>query len=57
MVASLDGEKAWAVLVADDLAAAQALLAPVAPQLGPAELDEWFASRRVAELPRLVRTK
>lgn len=53
MTATLDGGEAFAVLVADDLAAAQALIGPFAAELGEVRLDEWFASRRLAELPTL----
>lgn len=40
------------LLDATDLDAAQALLAPVAGRLGAHELDEWFGSGLLVELPR-----
>lgn len=50
----LDGQGAWIVLDAVDQAAAEALLAPIQAQLGPYHLDEWFATKLVAELPRMA---
>lgn len=50
----LDGRGAWIVLDATDLAAAEALLAPLAAKLGSHHLDEWFATKRVAELRSML---
>lgn len=54
MVAALDGSRAFAVLVADGLDAARSMLVPVAAGLGDVQLDEWYASRRLADLPALA---
>jgi uncharacterized protein YciI len=55
LTATLAAGEAFAVLVVDDRAAAEALIAPFAADLGDVRLDEWFASRRLADLPTLRR--
>lgn len=54
MFARLDERRAFVLLDAIDRAAAQALLQPVWLRLGTCRLDEWFASGRLAELPKLA---
>lgn len=54
LTSRIDGHGAWIVLDATDLQGAEVLLAPVRDQLGPYHLDEWFATKRVAELPRMA---
>lgn len=54
LTSRIDGHGAWIVLDAADKPAAEALLAPVQTRLGPYQLDEWFATKRVAELPHMA---
>jgi uncharacterized protein YciI len=49
----LEVTQAFAVLDAQDLVAAERLLQPVRPRLGEHRLDEWFASGRLVDLPKL----
>lgn len=51
LLGCLDGQRGLALLDAKDLAAAQELLAPLAPQLGAFTLDEWFGSGLLVDLP------
>ena len=48
----LDDRQAFVVLDATTKVAAGALLAPLAPRLGEYQLDEWFASGLLVDLPR-----
>lgn len=52
--ARLDGTSAFVLLDARDRKTAQAMLQPVADRLGECRLDEWYATERLAELPRLA---
>jgi len=54
--AQLDGTRALVLLDAVDRVAAQTLLQPVLLRLGAMRLDEWFASGRLADLPKLARS-
>jgi uncharacterized protein YciI len=47
-----DERGAWVVLDAVDLAGAEAIVAAYRDRLGEFRLDEWFASRRLAEFKR-----
>ncbi len=51
LLGCLDGQRGLALLDAKDLAAAEELLAPLAPQLGAFTLDEWFGSGLLVDLP------
>jgi uncharacterized protein YciI len=53
--AALDGERAWAVLDAQDVPAAEALLGERAARIGAHVLDPWFAARGLEKLPTLGR--
>lgn len=50
--ARLDGSRALVLLDCDSLVAATAKLAPLADRIGPYVLDEWFATRLLADLPK-----
>ncbi len=52
MAARLDSTKALVVLDAADIAAANALLEPLAERLGKFQLDEWATSKLLVELPK-----
>ncbi len=52
--ARLDGRRALLWLDAKDKAAASALLRPFAARLGAFQLDEWFGSGLLADLPTLA---
>lgn len=51
LFARLDRDAAFMLLDATDAAAATALLAPVASALGEHEIDEWFGSGLLVDLP------
>jgi uncharacterized protein YciI len=53
LLAQLDDGAAWCVVDAPDGAAAQQALAPQLLQLGAHRFDDWFASKRLAELRTL----
>lgn len=53
LFAHLDDGAAWCVVDALDGAAAQQALAPVLEQVGAHRFDDWFASKRLAELRTL----
>lgn len=52
LAARCDDGRGLFLLDALDLAAAQALLAPHAVQLGTCELDEWFGSGLLVDMPK-----
>lgn len=52
MFARLEGARAFVLLDAKDVAAADALLAPLRQRLGPCTLDEWFATDLLVDLPK-----
>lgn len=53
LLGRLDGTRAFAVLDAVDLNAAHALLGPIEDRIGAHVLDPWFASKGLADLPKL----
>lgn len=53
LLGRLDGTRAFAILDASDVDAAQAALGDVAGQLGPYVLDAWFATGELATMPTL----
>jgi uncharacterized protein YciI len=52
LVGQLEGGRALVLLDAKDLAAAEAILAPLRPRLGEVALDEWYATDLLVDLPK-----
>lgn len=50
----MDGQRAFAIVDAQDAAAGRIALADIAERLGTHVFDDWFATDLVAELPRLA---
>ncbi len=57
LVGRLEGERGWAILDAQDVAAAQTLLAEAQSRMGSCTLDEWFASGGLEKLPKLGKSR
>jgi uncharacterized protein YciI len=56
LLGRLDGTRAFALLDANNLAAAKEVLGTAADRLGTYVCDPWFASKGLAQLPALART-